>query len=718
MTAHAKTLDETATVTESFFKTIVRTIWEHVAFNYRAAVDMLLDYTADALPYIAQYLATSITHAPETLDGGATTVPLGDEEKSGDITLPFTFTYFGRAYTTLRIVSNGWVEFKDPVWGTYLTSVDNTWLYDNDFNNYYKGLGFIAGVMKDLDPSAETGAGTVKYQTFGTTPNRIFVIEFNGVPEFDFTGTSEVTFQIHIKEADNSVEIHSTTVTNEDTNGFIQWIQGWDGAGIEYGTRGHSYGTTLTNDAVRFALNGSYAATAWGKSDTYVDNPPTTEEIVSGKLHILTEGTAATLYQGVRYWKRGFAEGKPIVGVFVNMKIDSQVWYGWWDASFIVGDYQVEFWSGRDGDRVAVGMSDGVSIYDILTENYICDYIGSEFGDYVWISAADYHTIGVVVDTENNVAFLVIDGLVRGSVMLGNYVETHGSYSTPLEDLSSLFTLDVGAEYDTESFIDSEMEVSIDSIQLKSSDNPATMLGTEAGVFLSETATLGIEQAGVLHRNLSGDTLTLTEFLTTTFGKFFVEVVTLTETFGHVARKILSETLTLTEVFIKKWARVLSETLGLTEAFTKAKVIPPKILAETITLTEAFVKKWVRVLTENLTLTVSFLHAGRKIFLEAITLTETIGYKVRKILAEIATLTETFVKQRRSFKVLTETLTLTAAILKKFKLIALETLTLTDSILRRLNGMIVRWTKQAKDILGWTKQAKDTDDWTKQDKDF
>jgi len=711
MTAHAKTLDETATVTESFLKTLVKTFYDGIVFNYRAAVDLLLDYTADALPYIARYTAESITFAPETLDGGATTVPLDDEERSADITLPFTFTFFDRAYTTFCIASNGWIHFKDPTGYSYS---DYAWLYAYEFNQYGQSPhSFIAGIVKDLDPSAATGSGTVKYQTFGTTPNRIFVIEFSGVAEFDYTGTSDVTFQIQLREADNSIEIHTTSATNADGFNALQWIQGWTGAGIDYDGRGKwTPINTLTEDAVRFALNPSYGTAAWNKNDTEGVTKPTTEEIAAGKLHIKVEAPTVDESQYIKYFKSNFDDGELIGGAFINTKVlnaDGRGYNSYYEIYFQFGNFYMGCYFYFFGNELVVFVADEIGIYNVGIDDWWQDW------GVAYVTSADYHTIGLVIDTENNIGFLLVDGIVRAGTMLGDsYIEEE---ETPV--FSSSVEINIGAYYESEYSWEGLMELNIDSIQLKATSDPATMLSVGHPTNLTETVTLEIDKSGVLHRNLPGDTLTLTETIINTFGRLLTEVATISESFDKTLGRIFSETLTLTESFIKQWARVLTEALGLTETFTKLRRVFAPVTAETLTLTESFFKGMIKKISETLTLTESFSHLPRKIFSETLALTETFDHKVRKILSEIATLTETFIKQRRSFKVLTETLTLTATLVKKFKLTALEVFTLTDTILRRLNGMIVRWTKVAKDVLGWTKVAKDTtDDWTKQDKDF
>jgi hypothetical protein len=118
-----------------------------------------------------------------------------------NIPIPFTFTYYGNPYTSVNISSNGWV------------GMGNT-------NSTTTGVGFVLpnaiapnntihGVTANLTLAA---SGTLEYFTDGTAPNRTFVISYQNVPFFSGGGTT--TFQIHLKETSNIVEIHTTSCTN------------------------------------------------------------------------------------------------------------------------------------------------------------------------------------------------------------------------------------------------------------------------------------------------------------------------------------------------------------------------------------------------------------------------------------------------------------------------------------------------------------------------
>jgi Secretion system C-terminal sorting domain len=118
-----------------------------------------------------------------------------------NIPIPFTFRFYGNPYTSVNVSSNGWL------------GMGNT-------NSTATGIGFVLpnatapnntvhGVTANLTLAA---SGALEYFTDGDAPNRTFVISYQNVPFFSGGGTT--TFQIHLKETSNIVEIHTTSCTN------------------------------------------------------------------------------------------------------------------------------------------------------------------------------------------------------------------------------------------------------------------------------------------------------------------------------------------------------------------------------------------------------------------------------------------------------------------------------------------------------------------------
>jgi hypothetical protein len=86
-----------------------------------------------------------------------------------NVSMPFSFIFFGKSYTSINISSNGNAHF-----GTASTAYNNLAIPNTKLPN-----AMIAPFWDDLDPSA---GGDIYTRVSGTAPNRIFVIEWRNVP--------------------------------------------------------------------------------------------------------------------------------------------------------------------------------------------------------------------------------------------------------------------------------------------------------------------------------------------------------------------------------------------------------------------------------------------------------------------------------------------------------------------------------------------------------
>lgn len=185
-----------------------------------------------------KYSISSITCSPNSLTGAATTLVLGDDTTSS-INIGFTFNFFDADFTTLWVSSNGVLGLSASTGSRNQPYAIPTKLNTN---------GFIAGFWKDLNPAA---GGTIKYETQGVAPNRVLIVDFNGV--YEFATTSPCTFQFKLYETTNIVEIHSTSCTNTNNSYIVQ--QGMESPDGQTGTFSNDRNATyfsLTNDAVRY----------------------------------------------------------------------------------------------------------------------------------------------------------------------------------------------------------------------------------------------------------------------------------------------------------------------------------------------------------------------------------------------------------------------------------------------------------------------------------
>jgi subtilisin family serine protease len=103
-----------------------------------------------------------------------------------DITLPFTFTYYGESYDKITVTGNGYAAFDSP-WARF----DNTPLPNRDAPN--------AGIYPFWDDLYVDYDSGVYWSTTGSAPNRRVVIEWrNLLTWFDYA--SRVNFEIILHE--------------------------------------------------------------------------------------------------------------------------------------------------------------------------------------------------------------------------------------------------------------------------------------------------------------------------------------------------------------------------------------------------------------------------------------------------------------------------------------------------------------------------------------
>jgi len=186
---------------------------------------------------ISNYNATSIPFAP--ICGSGTSVSLGDDQVSGAIPIGFNFSFYCTNYSNIYISSNGFLTFNGAsasgcCSGAALPTATIT--------------NFIAGSLNDLYPS---GAGSIQYFTSGTAPNRVFIVNYTGIPHCCGSGPPINTFQIALYESTNVIEIHSTTIT-DDGSTHTMGIQ--QGSGPNFTVVPGRSGTNFTaaNEAWRF----------------------------------------------------------------------------------------------------------------------------------------------------------------------------------------------------------------------------------------------------------------------------------------------------------------------------------------------------------------------------------------------------------------------------------------------------------------------------------
>ncbi|MGM0477888.1 MAG: gliding motility-associated C-terminal domain-containing protein [Bacteroidota bacterium] len=170
------------------------------------------------------YTLSSISYNPDPFNT-TNTVNLGDDQFSGIINIGFNFCFYGQTYNQLVISSNNYISFDLANAGGY-SPWSTVAIPDAGAN---QAQNAIMGPWQDVNPSL---GGTISYETYGTAPNRRFVITWDAIPMFSCTGTL-YSSQIKIFEGSNEIETHIVDK---------QVCPGWNGGLAVHGV--HSPGGT------------------------------------------------------------------------------------------------------------------------------------------------------------------------------------------------------------------------------------------------------------------------------------------------------------------------------------------------------------------------------------------------------------------------------------------------------------------------------------------
>lgn len=367
----------------------------------------------------------TIPFAPEDISGGgATTVTLGDDNVSGALPIGFDFTFFGETYSDIRIGSNGFLTFS--------TSTAAGCCSGQNIPNPSFPNNLIAFTWEDLDPGngGAPAINLVRYQTIGTAPNRIFVVEFFNVDHW--SSGNNVFAHTQLYEATNCIEVHIGSQPDAGTHTL--GIENEDGTQAYAASGKNGVVWTATNFATQFCPRDS----CFGSIDVEVVASPTVnvtsdvEEICFGDEITLTATGTADVYS----FGAGIENGVPFVPSITGANV------------FVVG--------GTDTDAGCIA-TNSVSVFvhelpyvDAGPDRVVCE--DEEFTPE-GISDDPETTFAWDMGATNGVAMMQDPGTVTYTVTGTNAGGCEGTSSMTVESLeapagSGVVTMATGAAYD------------------------------------------------------------------------------------------------------------------------------------------------------------------------------------------------------------------------------------------------------------------------------
>ena len=137
----------------------------------------------------------------------------------------FSFDFFGTGYTDAYASSNGFM--------TFASGSGNGCCTGQALPNPLAPNNLIAGWWEDLNPSA---GGTVHYQTLGSAPNRVFILQFTDIQHY--ASGNPVTMQYKLFEGSNVAEVHYQAAPSDGGthSAGIENADGTVGVQFYYGT--------------------------------------------------------------------------------------------------------------------------------------------------------------------------------------------------------------------------------------------------------------------------------------------------------------------------------------------------------------------------------------------------------------------------------------------------------------------------------------------------
>lgn len=215
-------------------------------------------YTAETAPF--NWISTA-GHTQQTKwsanckASNGTGDALGDDSLSAsNIALGFGFNYGGIAYTTVRIHTNGRIQFSNSSCGavTKVAGPPRTYALAYPNSTLTKSMKIYGA---DLDVST-AGSGTITYKSTGTAPNRIFVVSWNNVRAWKsstaFGAGTSYNLQIQLYE---NGEFYYQYGVNDDVSEPLNQAMGPAEIGWEYTATIYEVkqqGLPANNSAFRF----------------------------------------------------------------------------------------------------------------------------------------------------------------------------------------------------------------------------------------------------------------------------------------------------------------------------------------------------------------------------------------------------------------------------------------------------------------------------------
>ena len=186
-----------------------------------------------------------------------TTPPIIDDTLSDAIPIGFNFVYAGVSFSSLRIMTNGRVQFNNNMTCGYGSPVQQLPYYDASLNYSMRIYG------NDLDPTSKVDRPTyntpcvdksvcyISYATIGSAPYRSFVVTWNNIPEWTNGSNPVGAYNLQLILQENGEFIYQYGADTPGPQASLGQV-GWQVDSSDYDTP--QVGFPTNNSAIKFFI--------------------------------------------------------------------------------------------------------------------------------------------------------------------------------------------------------------------------------------------------------------------------------------------------------------------------------------------------------------------------------------------------------------------------------------------------------------------------------
>jgi len=255
---------------------------------------------------------------PYPFTGGTPLNITTDDVWSPTVDLPFPFCFYGQNYNKVLVGSNGVITFdvQGVIAGaTQVPGGNCPWAFATTIpNTGFPIKNAIYGPYQDINPAVATtppGLTNINFQILGTSPCRVFVVNYSQVPQFSCgVSVGLQTSQIVMYETSNVIEVYvgnRTPCTTWQSGRGVIGIQNKPGTIAHFPPNRNTGSWTATNEAWRFTPAGaSTVVFSWLKNGVHYSNdlainvcPTETSTMTAQAIYTACGGAQTVITQSV-----------------------------------------------------------------------------------------------------------------------------------------------------------------------------------------------------------------------------------------------------------------------------------------------------------------------------------------------------------------------------------------------------------------------------------